>query len=62
MTVPSKTRISVSVSSLGVPSGASSLIVTGANDAQYYATQSVFNRGGTDGSELSGINLTPAAQ
>ncbi len=58
VTVPAETRLSLSVSSLGVPTGSSSLIVRGAQDAQFFATQSLFNRAGTDGSELSGVSLT----
>ncbi len=57
VTVAAGARLSLDVSSLGVPSGASSLIVQGTSDAQFYATQSLFNRSGTDGSEVSGISL-----
>ncbi|MDB5057693.1 MAG: N-acetylmuramoyl-L-alanine amidase family 2, partial [Chloroflexi bacterium] len=53
--IPAQQRKSIDVSSLGLPSGASSLIVDGSGGAQFYATQSTFNKAGTDGSEISGI-------
>jgi hypothetical protein len=56
--VPALHRASIDVSTLGLPSTPSSLIVDGAGGAQFYATQSTFNKARTDGSEISGI-VTP---
>jgi hypothetical protein len=50
-------RVSINVASLGAPAGSSSVIVEGAQGAKFYATQSIFNSSGTDGSEVSGITL-----
>jgi hypothetical protein len=53
--VPAQRRVSVDVSTLGVPVGPSSLIVDGVQGAQVFATQSIFNKSRTDGSEVSGV-------
>jgi hypothetical protein len=57
VTILGRQRVSISVASLGAPAGSSSLIVEGAQGAKFYATQSIFNSSGIDGSEVSGIAL-----
>ena len=55
LTIPAGARIGVSIESLGLPSGPSSLLVDGAAGAPFYATQTLMNAGKTDGSEISGV-------
>jgi hypothetical protein len=56
--VPAGRRTSIAVASLGVPAGPSSLIVSSGGSEQFYATQTIFNAGRTDGSEVNGIDVS----
>ena len=59
LTIPAGTRIGVSIETLGLPSGPSSLLIDGTTTTPFYATQTLMNAGKTDGSEISGVVMTP---
>jgi hypothetical protein len=56
--VPAQQRVSLNIAGLGMPPGPSSIMVDGVNEAQFYDTQSMFTKNGTDGSEVTGIDVS----